>query len=648
MKKVNFVTKNSLNGGQTGPRMTITEDGKIGIGTETPSKVLDVSGDINFTGTLYQNGSAFSSGGGGGGSSISSISELTDVNLAGITTDQGVKWDGSKLVPTTLSVLEKQGIKELIVTIALKTALNTYQNQGSSKAYFIDGEEGPYLKFTPGKKYRFNQSDATNDTHPVLFYLDAGKTTQYTTGVTTVGTAGSNGAYVEIEITDTTPTKLYYQCGNHGYMGNSILIEGYANLATSSISELTDVNLSGITTNQGVKWDGSKLVPTTLSSGGGGSSISSISELTDVNLAGITTNQGVKWDGSKLVPTTLSSGGGSGGVSNGSDVSFNSIDIDGVIKGTAGSNNSQLSLGSHIIPTQNAQFDLGNAEYKIRHLFLSDNSLWLGDDHKMDIGSGKIKFKKRDKTKVPKGIKTAYGEDDATIKTKLVALWNATPELKDGGYGDSGTGDIDANAFNNFKLHDWEKLANHLQTQTGGNFPASQYNPGGIDDIIGMDDPNYFEEENNAGSSISSINELNNVDLTGISTDQGVKWDGSKLVPVTLPVQESGPKYHYTVTNGGASNYKFSGPGVLGNENNPTMTFYKGSTYVLNVNASGHPFYIKTANSTGTSNAVSSDWVTNNGTQAGQIVFTVPMNAPGQYHYNCQFHSSMHGVINIA
>ena len=369
MKKVNFVTKNSLNGGQTGPRTTITEDGKVGIGTEAPSKVLDVSGDINFTGTLYQNGSAFSSG--GGGSSISSISELTDVNLAGIHTNQGVKWDGSKLVPTTLS-------------------------------------------------------------------------------------------------------------------------------------------------------------------SGGGSSISSISELTDVNLSGITTDQGVKWDGSKLVPTLSSGGGGSGGVSNGSDVSFNSIDIDGVIKGTAGSNNSQLSLGSHIIPTQNAQFDLGNAEYKIRHLFLSDNSLWLGDDHKLDIGDGKIKFKKRDKTKVPKGIKNAYGEDDAAVKTKLVALWNATPELKNGGYGDSGTGDIDANAFSNFKLHDWEKLAHHLQTQTGGNFPASQYNPGGIDDIIGMDDPNYFEEENNAGS-ISSINELNNVDLTGISTDQGVKWDGSKLVPTTLP-----------------------------------------------------------------------------------------------------------------
>ena len=33
----------------------------------------------------------------------------------------------------------------------------------------------------------------------------------------------------------------------------------------------------------------------------------------------------------------------------------------------------------HIIPSANAQYDLGNAEYKIRHLFLSDNSLYIGD-----------------------------------------------------------------------------------------------------------------------------------------------------------------------------------------------------------------------------------------------------------------------------
>ena len=37
------------------------------------------------------------------------------------------------------------------------------------------------------------------------------------------------------------------------------------------------------------------------------------------------------------------------------------------------------NLNSHIIPDANATYDIGSAEYKIRHLFLSDNSLTMGD-----------------------------------------------------------------------------------------------------------------------------------------------------------------------------------------------------------------------------------------------------------------------------
>ena len=50
------------------------------------------------------------------------------------------------------------------------------------------------------------------------FIYDAGKTTQYTTGVT----VGSG--YVDLEVTDTTPTVLHYQCSSHGYMGNAIQV----------------------------------------------------------------------------------------------------------------------------------------------------------------------------------------------------------------------------------------------------------------------------------------------------------------------------------------------------------------------------------------------------------------------------------------
>ena len=35
-----------------------------------------------------------------------------------------------------------------------------------------------------------------------------------------------------------------------------------------------------------------------------------------------------------------------------------------------------VEMTGHIIPDSNAAYDLGNAEYKIRHLFLSDNTLY--------------------------------------------------------------------------------------------------------------------------------------------------------------------------------------------------------------------------------------------------------------------------------
>ena len=63
-----------------------------------------------------------------------------------------------------------------------------------------------------------------------------------------------------------------------------------------------------------------------------------------------------------------------------------------IIKASAG-----IELNGHILPSANAQYDLGNAQYKIRHLFLSDNSLWLGDDSKVTTGSGKPEFRKRKK-----------------------------------------------------------------------------------------------------------------------------------------------------------------------------------------------------------------------------------------------------------
>ena len=80
----------------------------------------------------------------------------------------------------------------------------------------------------------------------------------------------------------------------------------------------------------------------------------------------------------------------------GNDASFNQVDINQI---------NGFSMNGHILPTVNAQYDLGSAEYKIRHLFLSDNSLWIGDQHKIDISGGKLRFRKRDITIPPTKLK---------------------------------------------------------------------------------------------------------------------------------------------------------------------------------------------------------------------------------------------------
>ena len=96
----------------------------------------------------------------------------------------------------------------------------------------------------------------------------------------------------------------------------------------------------------------------------------------------------------------------------------------------------------------------------------------------------------------------------------------------------------------------------------------------------------------------------------------------------------------YTVTNLGSSSY------TIDSSPNPTLTLERGGTYTFNVSASGHPFWIKTAQITGTGSAYSTG-VTNNGTDSGTITFTVPEDAPSTLYYSCQFHGTMAGTINV-
>ena len=138
--------------------------------------------------------------------------------------------------------------KIITVKVGSKTGNHPYPAGGSSSsnAYFLDGLESPALRFSGADSsakyyYRFDQADSTNSGHPLRFYLEADKTTAYTTGVPTNGTAGSSGAYTQIAVDSETPNILYYQCSSHGFMGNHATNIG--NKINSNLSTMGDLTV---------------------------------------------------------------------------------------------------------------------------------------------------------------------------------------------------------------------------------------------------------------------------------------------------------------------------------------------------------------------------------------------------------------------
>lgn len=90
-------------------------------------------------------------------------------------------------------------------------------------AYAIGGETGKVITLRRGKTYEFKLGDGVDPDHP--FYIGntakGQKTNPYSNGVENANaTTGS----VLFSVPQSAPDSLYYECGNHVYMGGKMMI----------------------------------------------------------------------------------------------------------------------------------------------------------------------------------------------------------------------------------------------------------------------------------------------------------------------------------------------------------------------------------------------------------------------------------------
>ena len=78
-------------------------------------------------------------------------------------------------------------------------------------------------------------------------------------------------------------------------------------------------------------------------------------------------------------------------------------------------------------------------------------------------------------------------------------------------------------------------------------------------------------------------------------------------------------------------------------DTDPNLTFSVSDTINFIINASGHPFYLKTVAEIGIGDTISG--VTNNGAESGIIVWKPT--ATGTFYYQCSLHGGMVGTITI-
>jgi len=424
---------------------------RVGFGTLTPSQVVHIVGNAYVDGDLTVTGNA----------SLSSSSVWTkDGSTNEVTYTAANVGIGTNNPDSTLHV---NGTTKLVGDVTMQghiipSAANTY-DLGSAAKTFRHVYVGPGSLYVNGKQVITDDSDTITITTDINQNLALKTSGSGNMQISTVGTGDielTAGGIIQMKktlqildgqkITSSGATTVV--CGNNfqsegSLRGTSLTLDGSNSISAAELNVLDGVTGGTATASKAVVLDVNKditgirdmVLAGNLTVSGTTTTVNSTtvavadgmfkyastntSNATDFGWYGkyvdssvtyfsgmfrdATDNKMRFFTSTQVEPTTTVDTTGTGYTK--ADIIVGDVDF------TSG------TMRGHILPDVNDAYDIGSAEFKIRDIYVSDNSLWVGDNHKITIDgtTGKMKFRKRRTSTMPPAVTSAGGTASAAL-----------------------------------------------------------------------------------------------------------------------------------------------------------------------------------------------------------------------------------------